>query len=62
MRDIKERGREVADVRKQYFDTVLPMHNQHIAPTIRYADLIIKGNAPIESSIRTVSRFIHSIR
>lgn len=40
-RDIKERGRSLDSVLKQYEDTVRPMFLQFIEPTKRYADLIV---------------------
>ena len=40
-RDIKERGRSLEAVLKQYEDTVRPMYLQFIDPSKRYADLIV---------------------
>lgn len=40
-RDIKERGRNLDNVLKQYEETVRPMYLQFIEPTKRYADLIV---------------------
>lgn len=40
-RDIKERGRSIDSVLKQYEETVRPMYLQFIEPTKRYADLIV---------------------
>ena len=40
-RDIKERGRSLDSVLKQYEETVRPMYLQFIEPTKRYADLIV---------------------
>jgi uridine kinase len=40
-RDIKERGRSIDSVIKQYEDTVRPMYLQFIEPSKRYADLIV---------------------
>lgn len=40
-RDIKQRGRSVESVIKQYLETVRPMHEQFVAPTKQYADIII---------------------
>lgn len=41
VRDIKERGRTLDSVIKQYIEVVKPMHNEFIEPTKRYADIII---------------------
>jgi len=40
-RDIKERGRDLDDVIRQYQEVVRPMHLQFIEPSKRYADIII---------------------
>ncbi len=40
-RDIKERGRTVETVIRQYLDTVRPMYLQFVEPSKRYADIII---------------------
>jgi uridine kinase len=40
-RDIKERGRTLDSVLKQYEETVRPMYLQFIEPSKRYADLIV---------------------
>ena len=40
-RDIEERGKDVAAVIKRYNDLVKPMHLQFIAPSKRYADIIV---------------------
>lgn len=40
-RDMRERGRTLESVIKQYIEVVKPMHNEFIEPTKRYADIII---------------------
>ena len=40
-RDIHERGRSMDSVIQQYLETVRPMHEEFIAPTMHYADIII---------------------
>lgn len=40
-RDIKERGRSLDSVIKQYTESVRPMHLQFVEPSKRYADIII---------------------
>jgi uridine kinase len=40
-RDMKSRGRDFETVRKQYYETVRPMHVQFVEPSKRTADLII---------------------
>ncbi|MCI5583717.1 MAG: uridine kinase [Anaeroplasma sp.] len=43
-RDIESRGRSMDDVIKQYLSTVKPMFDEYVAPTKRYADIIIPNN------------------
>src|SRR5690606_35649231 len=40
-RDLEERGRDFASVRRQYYETVRPMYDQYVGPSRRTADLII---------------------
>jgi len=40
-RDLEQRGRTFESVRKQYYSTVRPMHLEFVAPSKRWADLII---------------------
>lgn len=41
LRDTKERGRSLDSILKQYQNSVKPMHEAFIAPSRRYADIII---------------------
>lgn len=40
-RDLDERGRDVADVLRQYMTTVRPMHLEFVEPSKRWADVIV---------------------
>lgn len=40
-RDVRERGRTVDSVIRQYYDTVRPMHHEFLEPTRQYADLAV---------------------
>ncbi len=40
-RDMRERGRTFDSIRKQYYDSVRPMHLEFVEPSKRYADVII---------------------
>ncbi|MEM6995358.1 MAG: uridine kinase [Myxococcota bacterium] len=40
-RDIEQRGRTFASIRKQYYETVRPMTLQFVEPSKRWADIII---------------------
>ena len=41
-RDVAERGRSHASVRRQFLMTVAPMHARHVQPQARWADLVLK--------------------
>lgn len=40
-RDIRERGRDLDDVLRQYMETVRPMHLEFVEPSKRWADVIV---------------------
>ena len=40
-RDIKERGRAIESILRQYRATVRPMHHQFVEPSKRWADIIV---------------------
>jgi len=40
-RDLEHRGRSFQSVRDQYYQTVRPMHLEHVEPSKRWADLIV---------------------
>jgi len=40
-RDLEQRGRSFAQIRKQYYETVRPMHIAFVEPSKRFADLIV---------------------
>jgi uridine kinase len=40
-RDILERDRDIASVEQQYYESVRPMHLLHVAPSRRFAHLIV---------------------
>jgi len=42
-RDLRMRGRTAASVRKQFRETVEPMHRRFVAPQAKYADVILRG-------------------
>ncbi len=54
-RDVKERGRSVESVIKQYLETVRPMHRQFVEPSKRYADVIIPEGGYNEVGIDLIS-------
>lgn len=40
-RDLEHRGRTFAQVRKQYYESVRPMHLAYVEPSKRFADIVI---------------------
>ena len=43
IRDVKERGRDVEGIAKQYLTTVKPMHYLYVEPTRALADIVINS-------------------
>lgn len=54
-RDIKERGRTMDDVIKQYLSTVKPMYDAYVAPTKRFADIIIPNDNKHDVALAVIS-------
>ena len=42
-RDMETRGRKIDDIMAQYLTTVKPMHEKHVEPSKKHADLILNG-------------------
>lgn len=57
-RDLLERGRALDDVLAQYVATVRPMHEAFVAPSRAHAELVLDGEAPVESSVAAVMALI----
>lgn len=55
MRDVKQRGRTLDSVRKQYLETVKPMHEAFVEPSKRYADLIVPEGGHNQVALATVA-------
>ena len=60
-RDSVERGRSVQDVIDRYQHTLKPMHNLHIEPTKRFADLIVPQGGSNKVAINVLKQFIQRI-
>lgn len=60
-RDIAERGRSVESVRQQYLSSVRPMFEQYVAPSKRYADLIVPFEATNAIAVRVVAAWIEGM-
>ena len=59
-RDQKERGRTFDYIVKQYFETVLPMHEEIIEPSKYYADLIVSNESTKNHSITVLASVLKS--
>jgi uridine kinase len=50
-RDVRERGRTMESVIRQYYDTVRPMHHEFLEPTRQYADIVVGEETDIASEV-----------
>ncbi len=53
-RDIASRGRTAESVRRQYEDTVRPMHDLYVAPTRAHADLVLVNERDVGACLQTL--------
>ena len=53
-RDIRERGRDVESIVRQYLETVRPMHLRFVEPARRQADLVVSGVDGVERQVAVV--------
>lgn len=61
-RDILERGRDVRAIESQYLSTVRAMHDLHVAPTRRFAHLIIpEGGDNAQAVDVIVGRLLYTL-
>lgn len=51
-RDMRERGRTPAEVTARYEERVRPMYERHVAPTRRFAHLVLDGSAAVDSLVQ----------
>ena len=61
-RDISERGRTAQSIERQYSVTVRPMALTYVRPTAQFADLIVSGVVPLDSSIAAALNAIEARR
>jgi uridine kinase len=50
-RDVRERGRTLDGIIRQYYDTVRPMHHQFLETTRQYADLVVGEETDIAAEV-----------
>jgi uridine kinase len=60
-RDLRERGRSADSVIEQYLTTVRPMHLQFVAPSMRYADIILPEGGFNEAGVDLIIGKIRSV-
>ena len=59
-RDVDERGRTRESVVQQFAQTVRPMFERYVAPTRQYADIIVRGDRPLELAVDTALAHVQS--
>ena len=53
-RDAAERGRSRDSVQRQFWKTVAPMHDRHVAPQAGFADVVLRGS-PGSAQVRQLA-------
>lgn len=59
-RDMAERGRALDDILDQYLTTVRPMHDQFIAPTKEFADIIVPHGGHNDVAVELLLQYVLS--
>jgi uridine kinase len=59
-RDIEHRGRSFTQIRKQYYETVRPMHVAFVEPSKRFADIIIPEGGQNQVALDFLLSFVRS--
>jgi uridine kinase len=64
-RDVRERSRSLDSVIRQYYDTVRPMHREHLESTKQFADLIVGEETDIAADtlaarVAQIARTLHT--
>lgn len=59
-RDIRDRGRSIEGVYRQYLDTVKPMYERHIRNYVDYADLIVAHGGKNAKIVDILAHYINS--
>lgn len=50
-RDVRERGRSLDSIIRQYYDTVRPMHHEYLEPTRQYADISVGEETDVAAEV-----------
>lgn len=59
-RDIRDRGREIDGIYKQYLDSVRPMYEKYIRNYVNYADLIVAQGGKNARIVDILAHYINS--
>lgn len=59
-RDIRDRGRSIEGIYRQYLDTVKPMYEKHIRNYVEYADLIVAHGGKNAKIVDILAHYINS--
>ena len=59
-RDIRDRGRSIESVYRQYLDTVKPMYEKHIRNYVEFADLIVARGGKNAKIVDILAHYINS--
>jgi uridine kinase len=59
-RDIRDRGRSIESVYRQYLETVKPMYEKHIRNYVEYADLIVARGGKNAKIVDILAHYINS--
>lgn len=60
-RDVRERGRTEESVRRQFSETVQPMHEEFVEPGRQYAGWVIPGDRPWGREVEDLERHIATL-
>lgn len=50
-RDVRERGRTLDNIIRQYYDTVRPMHHEYLDPTRQFADIVVGEETDVAAEV-----------
>jgi len=59
-RDLEHRGRTFGQVRKQYYDTVRPMHLAFVEPSKRFADVIVPEGGENRVALELITSLVRA--
>lgn len=60
-RDLRDRGRSIEGVYRQYLDTVKPMYEKYIRNYVEYADLIVARGGKNARIVDILAHYINSV-